>query len=37
MTDDSLAAELCPQLSDPLDDTRMMDFGGGDSSDGDFM
>lgn len=33
---ESLVAELCPQMSDPLDDTPM-GFGCGDSSDGDFM
>jgi hypothetical protein len=31
-----LVSQLCPQLSDPLDDTPM-DYGGGDTSDGDFM
>jgi hypothetical protein len=33
---DELVSELCPQQSDPLDDTPM-DYGGGDTSDGDFM
>jgi hypothetical protein len=31
-----LVSQLCPQLSDSLDDTPM-DYGCGETSDGDFM